>query len=51
MDYEPSVILGGDQVRLISKFFRKMFKINGFLVTAYPLDEKVANNLIRRYKK
>ena len=24
---------------------------NGFLVTAYPLDEKVANNLIRRYKK
>lgn len=27
MDYEPRVILGRDQIRLISKFFRKLVKV------------------------
>ena len=49
MDYEPSVILGRDQVRMISKFFRKMFKIRTIkfpvLRVLDLLESKFSNNL------
>ncbi len=49
MDYEPSVILGRDQIRLISKFFRKMFKVRTIkfpvLRVLDLLETKFSNNL------
>ena len=49
MDYEPCVILGRDQIRLISKFFRKLVKVRTIrfpvLKVLDILETKFPNNL------
>lgn len=47
MDYETSRILNREQIRLIAKFFRKMFHIRSILFPAL----KVLNLLEMRFSK
>lgn len=49
MDYETSRILSREQIRLIAKFFRKMFRIRSILFPVLKvlnlLEKKFSNNL------